>query len=114
MIALQSQPTPEGSEPLSDEEFCKRVMGTRPGYIWGLGYGAVAPPSSSSTNNQHINELTRENQELRSEIQQIRQQLDVQVAQVEAQVVEKTQAMEARLMEVMMQRMVQQNRGTPW
>ncbi|KAA8538994.1 hypothetical protein F0562_025686 [Nyssa sinensis] len=42
MIALQSQPTPEGSTPLMDDDICDRVLGTGRGYIRGLGHGSQA------------------------------------------------------------------------
>ncbi|KAJ8644557.1 hypothetical protein MRB53_006305 [Persea americana] len=48
MIRLQSQSTEKYSTPLTDDEICKRVLGTRPGYVRGLGHGVVAPPSSST------------------------------------------------------------------
>ncbi|KAA0067969.1 CACTA en-spm transposon protein [Cucumis melo var. makuwa] len=37
MLELQSQPTPEGSQPLSEDEICDQVLGRRPGYSKGLG-----------------------------------------------------------------------------
>ncbi|XP_050944376.1 uncharacterized protein LOC127150552 [Cucumis melo] len=39
MLELQSQPTPEGSQPLSEDEICDQVLGRRPGYSKGLGWG---------------------------------------------------------------------------
>ncbi|KAA0032062.1 CACTA en-spm transposon protein [Cucumis melo var. makuwa] len=55
MLELQSQPTPEGSQPLSEDEICDQVLGRRPGYSKGLGWGPkpkarrTASASSSST-----------------------------------------------------------------
>ncbi|TYK04723.1 zinc finger protein ZPR1-like protein [Cucumis melo var. makuwa] len=55
MLELQSQPTPEGSQPLSKDEICDPVLGRRPGYSKGLGWGPkpkarrTASASSSST-----------------------------------------------------------------
>ncbi|KAA0026158.1 CACTA en-spm transposon protein [Cucumis melo var. makuwa] len=55
MLELQSQPTPEGSQPLSEDEICDQVLGKRPGYSKGLGWGPKpkahrkASASSSST-----------------------------------------------------------------
>ncbi|TYK14129.1 CACTA en-spm transposon protein [Cucumis melo var. makuwa] len=55
MLKLQSQPTPEGSQPLSEDEICDQVLGRRPGYSKGLGWGPkpkahrTASASSSST-----------------------------------------------------------------
>ncbi|KAA0038746.1 CACTA en-spm transposon protein [Cucumis melo var. makuwa] len=37
MLELQSQPTPEGSQPLSEDEICDQVLGRRPSYSKGLG-----------------------------------------------------------------------------
>ncbi|TYK14632.1 CACTA en-spm transposon protein [Cucumis melo var. makuwa] len=39
MLELQSQPTLEGSQPLSENEICNQVLGRRPGYSKGLGWG---------------------------------------------------------------------------
>ncbi|XP_050943385.1 uncharacterized protein LOC127150198 [Cucumis melo] len=39
MLELQSQPTLEGSQPLSEDEICDQVLGRRPGYSKGLGWG---------------------------------------------------------------------------
>ncbi|KAA0045389.1 CACTA en-spm transposon protein [Cucumis melo var. makuwa] len=55
MLELQSQPTPEDSQPLSEDEICDQVLGRRPGYSKGLGWGPkpkarrTASASSSST-----------------------------------------------------------------
>ena len=39
MLELQSQPTPEGSQPLSGDEICETVLDKRPGYSKGLSWG---------------------------------------------------------------------------
>uniref|UniRef100_A0A9I9E336 CACTA en-spm transposon protein n=1 Tax=Cucumis melo TaxID=3656 RepID=A0A9I9E336_CUCME len=39
MLELQSKPTLEGSQPLSEDEICDQVLGRRPGYSKGLGWG---------------------------------------------------------------------------
>ncbi|KAA0055547.1 zinc finger protein ZPR1-like protein [Cucumis melo var. makuwa] len=39
MLELQSQPIPEGSQPLFGDEICDQVLGKRPGYSEGLGWG---------------------------------------------------------------------------
>uniref|UniRef100_A0A9I9ED39 CACTA en-spm transposon protein n=1 Tax=Cucumis melo TaxID=3656 RepID=A0A9I9ED39_CUCME len=55
MLELQSQSTPEGSQPLSEDEICDQVLGRRPDYSKGLGWGPkpkarrTASASSSST-----------------------------------------------------------------
>ncbi|TYK11752.1 zinc finger protein ZPR1-like protein [Cucumis melo var. makuwa] len=38
MLELQSQPNPEGSQPLSEDEICNQVLARRPGYSKGLGW----------------------------------------------------------------------------
>ena len=94
MITLQSQPTEEDSPPLTDDEICKQVLGTRPGYVRGLGHGVVAPPSSSTglQNNQRVEELTkkaataeRQAQELAEQLQRMEAQMEAQRQQMEAQ-----------------------------
>ncbi|KAA0065572.1 uncharacterized protein E6C27_scaffold90G00100 [Cucumis melo var. makuwa] len=52
MLELQSQPTPEVTQPLSEDEICDQVLGRRPDYSKGLGCGPkpkVHSASSSST-----------------------------------------------------------------
>uniref|UniRef100_A0A9I9E8I5 CACTA en-spm transposon protein n=1 Tax=Cucumis melo TaxID=3656 RepID=A0A9I9E8I5_CUCME len=55
MLELQSQPTLEGSQPFSEDEICDQVLGRRPGYSKGLGWGPkpkarrTASASNSST-----------------------------------------------------------------
>ncbi|KAA0025195.1 CACTA en-spm transposon protein [Cucumis melo var. makuwa] len=38
MLELQSQPIPEGSQPLSEDEICDQVLGRQPGYSKGLDW----------------------------------------------------------------------------
>ncbi|KAJ8636403.1 hypothetical protein MRB53_010670 [Persea americana] len=93
MIRLQSHSTKEDSTPLTDDEICKRVLGTRPGYVRGLGHGVVAPPSSSIGlhNDQRVEELTntatvaeRQAQRLTEQLQQMEAQMEAQRQQMEA------------------------------
>ena len=49
MVEMQSQPTPEGSTPLTPDEICEKVLGVKPCYVCGLGYGEIPISSSSST-----------------------------------------------------------------
>ncbi|KAA0040341.1 CACTA en-spm transposon protein [Cucumis melo var. makuwa] len=55
MLELQSQPTLEGNQPLSEDEICDQMLGRRLGYSKGLGWGPkskarrTASASSSST-----------------------------------------------------------------
>ncbi|KAA0033931.1 CACTA en-spm transposon protein [Cucumis melo var. makuwa] len=63
MLELQSQPTPEDSHPLSEDEICDQVLGRRPGYSKGLGWRPkpkarrTASASSSSTSAEKEIEL---------------------------------------------------------
>ncbi|TYK14211.1 CACTA en-spm transposon protein [Cucumis melo var. makuwa] len=45
MLELQSQPTLEGSQPLSENEICDQVLGRRLGYSKGLGWGPKPRPA---------------------------------------------------------------------
>ncbi|KAA0041762.1 CACTA en-spm transposon protein [Cucumis melo var. makuwa] len=55
MLKLQSQPTPEGSQPLSRDKICDHVLDRRYGYSKGLSWGSkpkarkTTSASSSST-----------------------------------------------------------------
>ncbi|KAA0033282.1 CACTA en-spm transposon protein [Cucumis melo var. makuwa] len=55
MLKLQSQPTLDGSQPLSEDKISDQVLGRRPGYLKGLGWGPklkarkTTSASSSST-----------------------------------------------------------------
>ena len=48
MVQLQDQPTPDGSTQLTEDEIHRWVMGSRPRYSLGLGYGVVAPSHKSA------------------------------------------------------------------
>ncbi|KAA0066194.1 CACTA en-spm transposon protein [Cucumis melo var. makuwa] len=41
----KTHPTPEGSQPLSEDEICDQVLGRRPGYSKGLGWGPKPKPA---------------------------------------------------------------------
>ena len=45
MLELQKQPVAEGGQALSDADICVQVLGSRSGYIKGLGHGPKPPPS---------------------------------------------------------------------
>ena len=47
MLELQKQPIVEGGQALTNADICVRVLGSRSGYIKGLGHGPRPPPSSS-------------------------------------------------------------------
>ena len=55
MVELQSQLVPKSSQPLSKDEICEIILGTRSGYSKGLGWGRkpksrMSSASSSSSN----------------------------------------------------------------
>ena len=47
MLELQNQPMTEGGQALTEAEICVQVLGSRSGYVKGLGHGPRPPPSSS-------------------------------------------------------------------
>ena len=47
MLELQNQPMTEGGQALTEAEICVQVLGSRSGYVKGLGHGPRRPPSSS-------------------------------------------------------------------
>ena len=49
MMELQSQPTLEGSQPLSGDEICETTLGRQPGYSKGLGW-SPRPKSRKTAN----------------------------------------------------------------
>ncbi|KAA0044973.1 CACTA en-spm transposon protein [Cucumis melo var. makuwa] len=81
MLELQSQPTPEGSQPLSEDEICDQVLGRRPGYSKGLGWGPkpkarrTASASSSSTS---CSQSTQKEIELQAKLHEALEQIEVQ------------------------------------
>ncbi|KAF9625927.1 hypothetical protein IFM89_027795 [Coptis chinensis] len=59
MLEIKSQPLEEASEPRTEDEISKMVLGKKLGYNRGLGHG-VEPLSSSSTyRNSEVEELRR-------------------------------------------------------
>ena len=43
MLELQKQPVPESGQALTETEICVQVLGSRSGYIKGLGHGPHHP-----------------------------------------------------------------------
>ena len=63
MLELQKQPVAEGGQALSDADICVQVLGSRSGYIKGLGHGPKPPPSSSrSGHSKSHREIELENE----------------------------------------------------
>ncbi|TYK11654.1 CACTA en-spm transposon protein [Cucumis melo var. makuwa] len=81
MLELQSQPIPEGSQPLSEDEICDQVLGKRPGYSKGLGWGPkpkarrTASASSSSTS---CSQSTQKEIELQAKLHEALERIEVQ------------------------------------
>ncbi|TYK08940.1 CACTA en-spm transposon protein [Cucumis melo var. makuwa] len=81
MLELQSQPTPEGSQPLSEDEICDQVLGRRPDYSKGLGWGPkpkarrTASASSSSTS---CSQSTQKEIELQAKLHEALKWIEVQ------------------------------------
>ncbi|KAA0060223.1 CACTA en-spm transposon protein [Cucumis melo var. makuwa] len=81
MLELQSQPTPEGSQPLSENEICDQVLGRRPCYLKGLGWGPkpkarrTASASSSSTS---CSQSTEKEIELQAKLHEALERIEVQ------------------------------------
>ncbi|XP_050945494.1 uncharacterized protein LOC127150847 [Cucumis melo] len=81
MLELQSQPIPEGSQPLSEDEICDQVLGRRPGYSKGLGWGPkpkarrTASASSSSTS---CSQSTQKEIELQAKLHEALERIEVQ------------------------------------
>ncbi|KAA0033296.1 CACTA en-spm transposon protein [Cucumis melo var. makuwa] len=81
ILELQSQPTPEGSQPLSEDEICDQVLGRRPDYSKGLGWGPkpkarrTASASSSSTS---CSQSTQKEIELQAKLHEALERIEVQ------------------------------------
>ncbi|KAA0040894.1 zinc finger protein ZPR1-like protein [Cucumis melo var. makuwa] len=81
MLELQSQSTPKGSQPLSEDEIGDQVLGKRPGYSKGLGWGPkpkarrTASASSSSTS---CSRSTEKEIELQAKLQEALERIEVQ------------------------------------
>ncbi|TYK13588.1 CACTA en-spm transposon protein [Cucumis melo var. makuwa] len=72
MLELQSQPTPEGSQPFSEDEICDQVFGRRPGYSKGLGWGPK--PKARRTTSASIQD--RNHQALASEVEAMKKMIE--------------------------------------
>ncbi|XP_058076363.1 uncharacterized protein LOC131224943 [Magnolia sinica] len=97
MDTLHSQPTPDGTQ-RSEPEILSEVLGTRSGYVRGLGHGAkfMAPARAASTRSivigesatRRINIAEKEVQQLQVVIHDIREQLEKKSEQLERQMEE--------------------------
>ncbi|KAL0546937.1 hypothetical protein IC582_016856 [Cucumis melo] len=81
MLELQSQPTPEGSQPLSEDEICDQVLGRRPGYSKGLGWGPkpkARRTASASSSSISCSQSTQKEIELQAKLHEALEQIEVQ------------------------------------
>ena len=63
MLELQKKSMVEDGEPLTEVDICVQVLGSRSGYIKGLGHGPRPPPSSSrSRHTKSHREIELENE----------------------------------------------------
>ena len=62
MLELQKQPVPEGGQALKEAKICVQVLGSRSGYIKGLGHGPRPPSSSSKSTHKSHREIELENE----------------------------------------------------
>ncbi|XP_058113206.1 uncharacterized protein LOC131256209 [Magnolia sinica] len=103
MDTLRNQPTPDGTQQ-SELEILSEVLGTRFGYVHGLGHGAklMAPARAASTRSIVIGKSAtcradiaeKEVQQLQVVIHDIREQLEKKSEQLERQMEEQERRME--------------------
>ncbi|KAA0038213.1 CACTA en-spm transposon protein [Cucumis melo var. makuwa] len=81
MLELQSQPTPEGSQPLSEDEICDQVLGRRPSYSKGLGWGPkpkARRTASASSLSTSCSQSTEKEIELQAKLHEALERIEVQ------------------------------------
>ena len=62
MLELQNQPMAEGGQALTEAEICVQVLGSRSGYVKGLGHVPQPPPFSSRSRHAKLHrEIELEN-----------------------------------------------------
>ncbi|KAA0063214.1 CACTA en-spm transposon protein [Cucumis melo var. makuwa] len=82
MLELQSQPTPKGSQPFSEDEICDQVLGRRPDYSKGLGWGPKPKAhrtTSASSSSTSCSQSTQKEIELQAKLNEALEQIEVQV-----------------------------------
>ncbi|TYK18447.1 CACTA en-spm transposon protein [Cucumis melo var. makuwa] len=102
MLKLQSQPTLEGSQPLSEDEICDQVLGRRPGYSKGLGWGPkpkTCRTMSASSSSTSCSQSTEKEIELQAKLHEARnhQALASQVETMKKMIEELTRAQQGPL-----------------
>ncbi|KAF9604309.1 hypothetical protein IFM89_005635 [Coptis chinensis] len=73
MVELQNQPTPEGSNPLTEEEIFYEVLGVRPSYKRGLGHGEAPPSRKRVAGYEHpnVDQLRARAEEAKSQLEEL-------------------------------------------
>ncbi|TYK30898.1 CACTA en-spm transposon protein [Cucumis melo var. makuwa] len=78
-----SQPTAEGSQPLSENEICDQVLGRRPAYSKGLGWGpkskAHKTMSASSSTTSCSQSATEREIQIQAKLDQALEQIDCKI-----------------------------------
>ncbi|KAA0066296.1 CACTA en-spm transposon protein [Cucumis melo var. makuwa] len=81
MLELQSQPTPEGSQPLSEDEICDQVLGRRPSYSKDLGWrpkSKARRTASASSSSTSCSQSTKKEIELQAKLHEALERIEVQ------------------------------------
>ena len=81
MPELQSQPTLEGSQPLSRDEICETVLGTQPDYSKDLGWGPKLKARKTTSASSSTTSCPQSRVELRLHVK-----LDQAMQQIEKQI----------------------------
>ncbi|KAA0045151.1 CACTA en-spm transposon protein [Cucumis melo var. makuwa] len=80
MLELQSQLTLEGSQPPSEDEICDQVLGRRPGYSKGLGWGSkpkARRTASASNSSTSCSQSTEKEIELQAKLHEALERIEV-------------------------------------
>ena len=87
MVEMKSHPTPEGSTPLTPDQICEQVLGIKPSYVRGLGYGELPMSSSSSArcSRSEVEEAKKRVEEAEKQANELMQQIQAQQMEIEAQ-----------------------------
>ncbi|KAA0055175.1 CACTA en-spm transposon protein [Cucumis melo var. makuwa] len=81
MLELQSQPTSEGSQPLSEDEISDQVLGRRPSYSKGFGWGPkpkARRTTSASSSSTSCSQSTQKDIKLQAKLNEALERIEVQ------------------------------------
>ncbi|KAA0037869.1 CACTA en-spm transposon protein [Cucumis melo var. makuwa] len=87
MLKLQSQPSPEGSQPLSEDEICDQVLDRQPGYSKDLGWGSkpkARRTASASSSSISCSQSTKKEIELQAKLNKALERIEVQDRNLQA------------------------------